>query len=231
MNSVFRKDLVSLIAPAMDGAAGRAVGLRKRKKEQRRERILAAALEAFNSRGFAATTMQEIAAVAEVAVGTLYNYFPSKNDLLVGLLEEEMEDMRRLDPREIVRLLRSESDGAVIVGRVVVTLLEKTFVLSKENWREIFAALFANRDDLNQVIHLDFEAIEMLARLLRILQRRRMVRRDVAVEAMAVSLYSVVTVQFLNYLYVPGADEEGLLRGVTEQIGLVFEGIRPQRRS
>jgi AcrR family transcriptional regulator len=53
----------------------------------KRQRILAAAVEHFNYYGIAKTTMQDIAAAAGVAVGTLYLYFKSKDDLLVGCME------------------------------------------------------------------------------------------------------------------------------------------------
>ena len=59
-----------------------------RKKEETRSRILNAALDAFEEKGYAASTMEEIAERAGVAKGTLYNYFDGKEALLSGLAEE-----------------------------------------------------------------------------------------------------------------------------------------------
>ena len=55
--------------------------LRERKKRKTNEAIVAEAARLFMSKGFAETTIDEIAAAAEVGVGTLYNYYKSKYEL------------------------------------------------------------------------------------------------------------------------------------------------------
>lgn len=61
---------------------------REREKEMRRKAIRKAARKLFLTQGFEATTMPAIAAAAELAPGTLYLYFPSKQALYVELLIE-----------------------------------------------------------------------------------------------------------------------------------------------
>ncbi|MGH7192579.1 MAG: TetR/AcrR family transcriptional regulator [Candidatus Saccharimonadales bacterium] len=51
-------------------------------KDATRERIVEAALALFRQQGFEATTTREIARAAEIATGTLFNYFPNKEDIL-----------------------------------------------------------------------------------------------------------------------------------------------------
>lgn len=58
------------------------MGLRERKAQQTRQRIVTVASAMFAKQGFDATTMEAIAAAAEVHPATLYRYFPSK-DLIV----------------------------------------------------------------------------------------------------------------------------------------------------
>lgn len=61
----------------------------------KRELILAAAQEVFARRGFHQATVEEVAEVAGVGKGTVYLYFASKKELLVALVEERLEDMKR----------------------------------------------------------------------------------------------------------------------------------------
>src|SRR5213593_948885 len=53
--------------------------------EERRKDVLDAALRLFASKGFADTTVSDIAAEAGMATGTVYLYFPSKEHVLQGL--------------------------------------------------------------------------------------------------------------------------------------------------
>lgn len=62
-------------------------GLRERKKAETRRRIAEAAHRLFGERGFQAVTVVEVARAAEVAEATLFNYFPTKEDLFYSGLE------------------------------------------------------------------------------------------------------------------------------------------------
>lgn len=54
----------------------------------RKQQILAAALAVFSKKGFAAATTVEIAQVAGIAEGTIYNYFKSKRELFIAVIRE-----------------------------------------------------------------------------------------------------------------------------------------------
>jgi TetR/AcrR family transcriptional regulator of autoinduction and epiphytic fitness len=56
--------------------------------DRKREAILQAAIEQFRAYGFEATSMDKIAASAEVSKRTVYNHFPSKDDLFAAILQE-----------------------------------------------------------------------------------------------------------------------------------------------
>lgn len=64
--------------------------LRQRRKEERPQELLDAALELFVEKGFAATRSEEVAARAGVSKGTLYLYFPSKEELLKAVIREQV---------------------------------------------------------------------------------------------------------------------------------------------
>ena len=61
--------------------------------DAKRERIKKAALEIFSSRGYANTTVQQIAELAKVGKGTFYTYFETKEDVLTDLLIEGLTNM------------------------------------------------------------------------------------------------------------------------------------------
>ncbi|RUL87498.1 TetR/AcrR family transcriptional regulator [Tautonia sociabilis] len=61
-----------------------------RRKEARPAEIVAAALECFAERGFAGTTLDTVAARAGVTKGTLYLYFPNKEELFKAVVRESL---------------------------------------------------------------------------------------------------------------------------------------------
>ncbi|MFI0814353.1 TetR/AcrR family transcriptional regulator [Streptomyces sp. NPDC021098] len=73
-----------------------AEGLRERKKRQTRQYISDVATGLFMERGFDAVTIAEIAEAAEVSVNTVYNYFPTKEDLFVDREDEVVDRPSRL---------------------------------------------------------------------------------------------------------------------------------------
>src|ERR1700693_1737805 len=60
------------------------LGLRERKKRQTRQLIFDTAHRLFGERGFESVTVAEIARAAEVSEVTVFNYFPTKEDLFFG---------------------------------------------------------------------------------------------------------------------------------------------------
>ena len=59
------------------------ISLRERNKQRSTRRIILAASELFKARGYHSTTMDDIAEKAEISRGTLFNYFPNKEALLL----------------------------------------------------------------------------------------------------------------------------------------------------
>jgi AcrR family transcriptional regulator len=66
------------------GVSVQSLGLRERKKIQTRETIQRVAFELFDEKGYANTTIEEIAEAAEVSPSTFFRYFPSKELVLMA---------------------------------------------------------------------------------------------------------------------------------------------------
>ena len=70
--------------------------LRERKKADTHNAIRAAATDLFLANGFEGTTMEMVAESANVSVRTVFRYFPTKEDLFFGAVEDKLADLREL---------------------------------------------------------------------------------------------------------------------------------------
>ena len=75
----------------MSTVGAQPIGLRARNQLQRRRRIVKAAAALASRGGIEAMQMRTVAERAGVALGTLYRYFPSKMDLVVAVISEELD--------------------------------------------------------------------------------------------------------------------------------------------
>lgn len=69
-------------------SSGEQEGLRSRKRRETRARISSAALALFLEKGFEATTVDEIAAAADVSKRSFFDYFPSKEEVIAAWQDE-----------------------------------------------------------------------------------------------------------------------------------------------
>ncbi len=109
----------------------------ERRKARTRAGLLAAARQLFAAHGLEHTTIAQIAEHADIAIGSFYNYFRTKEELLDALLEEELSQQLALlelrqahveDPaekisiahRHLVRAAQSDSDWAWLLVRLEV---------------------------------------------------------------------------------------------------------------
>src|ERR1044072_2134903 len=78
----------------VSGKVRRVAGLRERKKAETRRRISDIATGLFLTRGYANVTVAEVAEVAGVSKMTVFNYFATKEDLLLDRQRENIEMLR-----------------------------------------------------------------------------------------------------------------------------------------
>jgi AcrR family transcriptional regulator len=89
------------------------VGLRKAQKEMTRKLLLDKGLELFNTQGYSATTVDDIAAGVGTTRTTFYLHFPSKADLVRSLVDTADEMMTSIDDPSMTDVVAS-NDRAVI---------------------------------------------------------------------------------------------------------------------
>jgi AcrR family transcriptional regulator len=99
-------------------------GLRERKKAKTRAAIQEHALRLFRDQGYAETTVQEIAAAAEVSPATFFRYFKTKEDTVV---------FDRLDP-VLIDLFRAQPAELNPTDALRATLKDSMRALTEEEW-------------------------------------------------------------------------------------------------
>jgi AcrR family transcriptional regulator len=80
-------------ADATEAAGAADGGVRQRRKEARPQELLSAALALFVEKGFAATRAEEVARRAGVSKGTLYLYYPSKEELFKAVVRHNLTSL------------------------------------------------------------------------------------------------------------------------------------------
>ncbi|MFF9280365.1 TetR family transcriptional regulator [Streptomyces griseosporeus] len=95
------------------------------RQEARRRRILAATAQLAGRGGFDAVQMREVAEASQVALGTLYRYFPSKIHLLVATMQDQLEHLH-------ATLRRRPPSGDSAAERVAETLMRAFRALQRE---------------------------------------------------------------------------------------------------
>ena len=94
--------------PAASAHASSPASSRQRRKQARPQELLDAALDLFVERGFAATRSEDVAARAGVSKGTLYLYYPSKEELLKEVIRHNVIN-QIAEGEQIIRQFRGPS--------------------------------------------------------------------------------------------------------------------------
>src|ERR1700709_1034510 len=84
-------------------------------RQARRDQILTAAPRRFEPRRFHATSMQEVFREAGMSSGAFYLHFPSKDDLIVAIAEDNMRDVLAL-VRTLAERHTSDTVGSVLAA-------------------------------------------------------------------------------------------------------------------
>ncbi|MEV0033657.1 TetR family transcriptional regulator [Nocardia sp. NPDC050793] len=136
-----------------------APGLRERKKERTRRTIRTEAFRLFREQGYGETTIEQIAAAADVSPSTFFRYFPTKEQLVIAddldplLIEEVRNQPRGLSP---IRVFRNAMDS------VFATLTPEELAFEQER-----QALIYHVPELRAAIGIELErGIEMIVDLI-----------------------------------------------------------------
>ncbi len=112
-------------------------GLRERQKADRNRRILNAAVTLFRRDGYRAARIEDMAEMAEVSPGTVYNYYGSKGDILFATVAMEVEEV--LAAGDVIVADPPPGAAAALIALIGSYYDHSQEYLSKEMWRTAFA--------------------------------------------------------------------------------------------
>lgn len=165
-------------------------------KTETKDNIIKAATQLFQANGFENTKTKAIAQMCNIAEGTLFNYFPSKDDLLIAVFENmakntEDDDLKQM-PDVLDRLIYFSLDPIKQLHKIpkgfLLDLLISSIKLAKKKPR-LFHRLAA----------LDIRYMESLKEKLEIYGDFN--KKEITSQDLSEMIYSIVATDFMLHLY------------------------------
>jgi AcrR family transcriptional regulator len=200
-------------------------GLRARKKAQSEARILDSALSIFRARGFDDARMEQIAEKADLSIGTLYNYFPTKGDLLVAIVVLETEDTLTAGRAIVANPPADVADALMALASV---WYRHSFrLLDKPLWRHAFAMMIErpNAPSSIKFAKNDEDLRGQMADLIRALQARGHVRPDVDALDVGLSAFNLIDRTFMMFVTNDDMDSDQLTDLLSRQLAVTSIGL------
>lgn len=195
------------------------ISRQERKKEKTRQKIIDTAMALFTRNGFEITTMEQIAAEADVARRTLYNHFPEKE----AILSEYVQRSTRGSGPAGLAMLQHLPDTRTRIIQMLTVLLDWA-----ETHQDIFQVYFAYR------MHKKFQLREepsmrsgfydFVAEIVKLGQQAGELRTDVSVEILSNHLehvYAVVVIDLIR-----GIRGTLLRKSIEENVDLFLDGAK-----
>jgi AcrR family transcriptional regulator len=193
---------------------------RDRNKAATRRRIVAAAVEILSTRGLDGPTVEEIATAADVGKGTIYNYFQTKEDMVVAFMVELERDVQA----RVARFGSLEKPLPEILAAFI------KFQFRRKRPYYGFVRVFLTRmfsggaGFLPYVVELQKVIDPPLRELFSALQQRGLVRPDIDIERLILA-FKVLHLGLTGAWVVEGPPWRGTERMVDDQMRLWCEGL------
>jgi AcrR family transcriptional regulator len=198
-------------------------------KHERERRIIAAARRLFDRKGYDATAMEEIAARAGLAVGTLYNYFPSKDELLLTILRRETDALIGAGEKVLQNPPTSFADAVLAIASLFVDSITSD---ERGLWREVLGAAMSSPQKMRtRLFELDLRFIARFASLVERFKSQNAVASDVDAIQAAGLFYSVCVAWGMAYLTNDETTVAELRDLIDGGIRLAIGGMTPRRIS
>ena len=191
---------------------------REYNKQQCRVRILKASRQLFRAKGFEQTTMEDVALHAEVSKATLYNYFTSKDRLLLGIAEAALDEIRQLVAEE----LQDEQSAVQKLRRVM-----QTFVLDLARYLALCRkTTYLNSFEGSELYRTRLEMLEILRALVLEGQAQGTLRSDIGAQDIVDLLMGVYFTTQFQWQEIEAYAQEECLEKLNRLLDLALAGVR-----
>ena len=197
------------------------MGLRERKKQQTEERIYRTALRLFQQRGYATTTVEEIAQAAEVAKGTFFNYFPTKDAVLGYLGQRQM----RLVQQALAHTPEFEEQSTYEQLMFVLNTLAAGVQDDWEVMRAVSLETFRSASAFSDTTSAARQLYDLFLRIIRRGQERGELRTTAPAESLTLIVLSTYLYTFLAWLELDPPPPLTLL--LQTHLNVLLEGMKP----
>ncbi len=194
---------------------------RKGSAPDKRDRILKAAIQVFAKNGFYATRVSEIAKAAGVADGTIYLYFKNKDDVLITIFEEGIE--------QLLTILREVAESNDTFENRIRRIIELQLGLLEEQ-RDLAEVITVNLRQSSRLLKqyatpLFMQYIDVIAGVVRDGQKEGAFRKDLNSRIVARSLFGALDAILLTWAIGEG-DPAALRKAASHCASLFLEGLR-----
>jgi AcrR family transcriptional regulator len=196
-------------------------GLRQRQKTDRDHRIVEAAARLFRESGYEGVKIETIADQAGVSVGTIYNYYQNKGDVLVAVVSLEVNEV--IAAGEAVVTDPPLEPALAVNALFGIYLRHSLHYLSKEMWRAAMsiATLHPESPLGRHYSTLDENLCQQVCRLLEKLRSRGSLGAWVEAKLAGRILFNNMNMMFSNFIKDDEAEMEAVIHSVREQTDLI----------
>ena len=204
------------------------MNLRERKKRDTLANIVATAKELFTTKGYKATTMGEVADSSNVAVGTLYNYFKSKAEIMLAIVTE--------DSAEILRPFDSSIVDSIDVEDYIWQFTEMLLAFINSYPRELISELIgiyweSGHENLSDgLVSIDMMILNQIAQMISSLKSKKKIEEDTDSEVAALAIYGMAGTAVMLYSINPEMTIEKTQNMIASMIGHFCRGILPYKK-
>ena len=191
--------------------------LRELKKREKRERLLNASLRLFREKGYEQTKVSDITRAAGVAKGTFFNYFPTKERVLLALGEQMLGRLGRVESNDIFQQKTTRGKVKAMFHALAAGLDADRELVKEMVYRGLRLPDLVD----NSRAQLDFRA--MLVLLIEQGKRKNEVREDVDASFVADTLYTLYFQQIV--IWCSKNFQTSLPDQLDRVVDLIFDGI------